>query len=129
MSYRTPQVVALTGATEKQVDYWRRLRLITPTQRWRGSGHRDEWSAETVRTLRAVVMLRASGVSLETITRFGIVDLLGGPFMDWTEYLFIGPDRCVLLSDVHVAATLVNAHRCPVTVLPLASVRLLEPAA
>lgn len=61
--YHTPDVVRLTGATPRQVDYWCRLGLITPENEGRGSGSQRCFTRDDVALVKAFVVLRQFGLN------------------------------------------------------------------
>ncbi len=66
--YRAPQVCNLVGITYRQLDYWARTGLITPSlQRATGSGSQRLYSFLDVVQLKVVKRLLDAGMSLKKI--------------------------------------------------------------
>ena len=66
--YRAPQVCTLVGITYRQLDYWARTDLITPTlQRATGSGSQRLYSFSDVVQLKVIKRLLDAGMSLKKI--------------------------------------------------------------
>lgn len=62
------ELIAETGATYRQVDYWTRTGLLTPIDGVHpGEGHDRRYAADQLDRCRAVVALLAAGVSLEAV--------------------------------------------------------------
>ena len=63
-----PDVVGLVGITYRQLDYWARTGLATPSVRGaKGSGSRRLYSFEDIVRLRVIKRLLDAGVNLERI--------------------------------------------------------------
>jgi hypothetical protein len=106
----TPRVCALTGLSFRQLDYWIRIKIITPSVHvGQGSGHYHEWSAEDVRILRVLSDLRSTG-ELTSVFADLVEELRGA---DWNALLVIIGDEIMIRTD------LPDTHR-PYTVVPLA---------
>lgn len=66
--YRAPQVCKLVGITYRQLDYWARTGLITPSmQQARGSGSQRVYSFTDVVQLKVIKNLLDAGMSLKKI--------------------------------------------------------------
>lgn len=66
--YRAPQVCNLVGITYRQLDYWARTDLITPSlQRASGSGSQRLYSFSDVVQLKVIKRLLDAGMSLKKI--------------------------------------------------------------
>ena len=66
--YRAPQVCNLVGITYRQLDYWARTGLITPSvQRASGSGSQRLYSFADIVQLKVVKRLLDAGMSLKKI--------------------------------------------------------------
>ncbi len=73
--YRAPQVCKLVGITYRQLDYWARTGLITPSmQQARGSGSQRVYSFTDVVQLKVIKNLLDAGMSLKKIR--SAVDIL-----------------------------------------------------
>ncbi len=69
-SYRAPQVCALVGISYRQLDYWARTGLITPSvQEDSGSGSQRLYSFSDVVQLKVVKRLLDAGMSLKKIRK------------------------------------------------------------
>lgn len=66
--YRAPQVCNVVGITYRQLDYWARTGLITPSiQRAHGSGSQRLYSFSDIVQLKVVKRLLDAGMSLKKI--------------------------------------------------------------
>lgn len=65
--YTAPEVVRMTGASYRQLDYWDRTGLVEPAQAAQGSGSQRRYSAADVVRLRVIVLLLGAGLSLQAI--------------------------------------------------------------
>jgi DNA-binding transcriptional MerR regulator len=66
--FRAPQVCKIVGITYRQLDYWARTRLLTPSLRAaHGSGSQRLYSFSDVVQLRVVKRLLDAGMSLKKI--------------------------------------------------------------
>jgi DNA-binding transcriptional MerR regulator len=66
--YRAPQVCKIVGITYRQLDYWARTRLLTPSvQGARGSGSQRLYAFADIVQLRVVKRLLDAGMSLKRI--------------------------------------------------------------
>jgi DNA-binding transcriptional MerR regulator len=66
--YRAPQVCSLVGITYRQLDYWARTDLITPSlQQAAGSGTQRLYSFSDVVQLKVIKRLLDAGMSLKKI--------------------------------------------------------------
>jgi DNA-binding transcriptional MerR regulator len=66
--YRAPQVCGLVGITYRQLDYWARTDLISPSlQRASGSGSQRLYSFSDVVQLKVIKRLLDAGMSLKKI--------------------------------------------------------------
>ena len=69
-SYRAPQVCSLVGISYRQLDYWARTGLITPSiQEASGSGSQRLYSFSDVVQLKVVKRLLDAGMSLKKIRK------------------------------------------------------------
>lgn len=68
VGYRAPQVCKLVGITYRQLDYWARTGLITPSmQQAHGSGSQRVYSFTDVVQLKVIKNLLDAGMSLKKI--------------------------------------------------------------
>jgi len=68
--YSGPQVCRLVGITYRQLDYWARTGLLTPTlQSARGSGSKRRYDYTDVLELKVIKSLLDAGVSLQRARR------------------------------------------------------------
>ncbi len=66
--YRAPQVCKIVGITYRQLDYWARTGLLTPSiQTAHGSGSQRLYSFQDVVQLRVIKRLLDAGMSLKKI--------------------------------------------------------------
>lgn len=66
--FRVPDVCRLVGITYRQLDYWARTELVTPSIRdAKGSGTQRLYSFQDLVTLRVIKNLLDTGVSLQRV--------------------------------------------------------------
>jgi DNA-binding transcriptional MerR regulator len=66
--YRVPEVCKIVGITYRQLDYWARTDLVTPSIRdAKGSGSQRLYSFQDLVTLRVIKNLLDTGVSLQRV--------------------------------------------------------------
>lgn len=88
--YSTAQVAELTGLTYRQVDYYDRRGMFSPSHaKSSGPGSRRVYSSEDVDRGRLVAALRILGAPFEVIAR--VLEQLPAHADDWQPFLFIGP--------------------------------------
>lgn len=68
--FRAPDVAKLVGISYRQLDYWARTDLVTPSVRDAGgSGTQREYSFQDVVLLKAIKNLLDTGINLERIRK------------------------------------------------------------
>lgn len=68
--YRVPEVCRLVGISYRQLDYWARTGLVTPSIRdAHGSGSQRLYSFQDLVTLRVIKKLLDTGVSLRRVRK------------------------------------------------------------
>jgi DNA-binding transcriptional MerR regulator len=68
--YRVPEVCKIVGISYRQLDYWARTELVTPSVRdASGSGTQRLYSFQDLVTLRVIKNLLDTGVSLQRVRR------------------------------------------------------------
>jgi DNA-binding transcriptional MerR regulator len=68
--YRVPEVCRIVGITYRQLDYWARTELVTPSIRdATGSGSQRLYSFEDLVSLRVIKSLLDTGVSLQRVRK------------------------------------------------------------
>jgi DNA-binding transcriptional MerR regulator len=68
--YRVPEVCRIVGITYRQLDYWARTDLVTPSIRdASGSGSQRLYSFQDLVTLRVIKNLLDTGVALQRVRR------------------------------------------------------------
>lgn len=70
MRYSSKEVCERTGLSYRQLDYWVRKRILTPSIEANGSGTRRQFSDRDVAMLLVLASLRKSGYELEALRRF-----------------------------------------------------------
>ena len=66
--FRVPEVCRIVGITYRQLDYWARTELVTPSIRdAHGSGSQRLYSFQDLVTLRVIKRLLDAGVSLQRV--------------------------------------------------------------
>jgi len=66
--FRVPEVCRLVGISYRQLDYWARTELVTPSIRdARGSGSQRLYSFQDLVTLRVIKGLLDTGISLQRV--------------------------------------------------------------
>ena len=94
--YRVPEVCRTIGITYRQLDYWARTGLVTPSIREAGgSGTQRLYSFKDLVQLRVIKKLIDAGVTLQRVkSRYGeLLDLplrFNGPVQ---QFETIGPDH------------------------------------
>ena len=67
-SFRGPQVCKIVGISYRQLDYWTRTGLITPSVRAaQGSGSQREYSYQDLVALKTIKSLLDTGISLQRV--------------------------------------------------------------
>jgi DNA-binding transcriptional MerR regulator len=68
--FRAPEAKRITGITYRQLDYWTRTGLVTPSVRdAHGSGSQRLYSFQDLATLRVIKGLLDTGVSLQRVRK------------------------------------------------------------
>jgi DNA-binding transcriptional MerR regulator len=68
--FRVPEVCKIVGITYRQLDYWARTELVTPSVRdASGSGTQRLYSFQDLVTLRVIKSLLDTGVSLQRVRK------------------------------------------------------------
>jgi DNA-binding transcriptional MerR regulator len=68
--FRVPEVTKIVGITYRQLDYWARTDLVTPSVRdASGSGTQRLYSFQDLVTLRVIKSLLDTGVSLQRVRK------------------------------------------------------------
>ena len=68
--YRVPEVCKIVGISYRQLDYWARTELVTPSIRdAHGSGSQREYSFHDLVTLRVIKSLLDTGVALQRVRK------------------------------------------------------------
>ena len=68
--YRVPEVCKVVGITYRQLDYWARTELVTPSVREAGgSGTQRLYSFQDLVQLRIIKQLLETGISLQHVRR------------------------------------------------------------
>jgi DNA-binding transcriptional MerR regulator len=89
--FRAPEVAKIVGISYRQLDYWARTDLVTPSiQDAGGSGTQREYSFQDIVLLRAIKNLIDTGVNLQRIRK--AIDFL-------RTHLKEPPSHLTLLSD------------------------------
>lgn len=109
--YRAPQVCSLVGITYRQLDYWARTGLITPSlRRAAGSGSQRVYAFPDIVQLKVVKRLLDAGMSLKKIRK--AMDILRAELLSETPL-----SNVTLLSDgrtiyaAHSASEVVDVFR------------------
>ncbi len=68
--FRAPEAVRITGVTYRQLDYWARTDLVTPSIKdAHGSGSQRLYSFQDLATLKVIKRLLDTGVALQRIRK------------------------------------------------------------
>ena len=68
--FRVPEVCRIVGISYRQLDYWARTGLVTPSIRdARGSGTQREYSFQDLLTLKVIKQLLDTGVALQKVRK------------------------------------------------------------
>lgn len=88
--YRVPEVCRIVGITYRQLDYWARTDLVTPSIRdARGSGTQRLYSFQDLVSLRVIKSLLDTGVSLQRVRRA----------VEYLQGMELPPHGVTLMSD------------------------------
>ena len=123
VGYSGPQVCRLVGITYRQLDYWARTGLLTPTlAAARGSGSKRRYAYTDVLELKVIKSLLDSGVSLQRARR--AVDCLReGLGQDLaSSSLVLTPAGSVLAHSDGEIVDLLRGGQGVFNIVPLASV-------
>lgn len=109
----TPEVCRLAGVSFRQLDYWSRLGLVSPSvaECW-GSGTRRLWSDDDVAAVRAVGLLMAHRIGHAAIAA-ALEALEARPAFVWVHAGAVGSgslyDLVQVLSDPDDAVVVIKA--------------------
>lgn len=123
-TFRTPEVASLTGLTYRQLDYWTRIGMVRPSvAEAKGSGTWRYFSELDVRVLIALRRLLDNGVSLASVRRAKLVNLLYGlsPTAWATGILVLAGHQAAVTSDAAELIALLGRHGGVCTLADLAS--------
>lgn len=68
--YRAPEAQRITGITYRQLDYWTRTGLVTPSVKdARGSGSQRLYSFQDLATLKVIKRLLDTGLTLQQVRK------------------------------------------------------------
>jgi DNA-binding transcriptional MerR regulator len=105
--YRAPEVAKIVGISYRQLDYWARTGLVTPSVRDAvGSGTQREYSFQDILVLKVIKSLLDAGVNLHRIRK--AISFL-------REHLKQQPQGMTLMSD----GTKIYACESPTEVMDL----------
>jgi DNA-binding transcriptional MerR regulator len=79
MTVTTQAVVAATGVTYRQLDYWARCGYVRPKHEGAGSGVWRRWSERELHVAELIGRLTRAGVVLEVAARVARLAIDGGP--------------------------------------------------
>lgn len=65
--FSTPQIIAATGATFRQLDYWARARFVEPVVPASGSGTQRRWSLDNACQAAALQRLSEAGTQVNRV--------------------------------------------------------------
>jgi len=121
--YSGPQVCRLVGITYRQLDYWARTGLLTPTlQSARGSGSKRRYDYTDVLELKVIKSLLDAGVALQRARR--AVDCLReglGQDLPATSLVLTGEGSVLARSDGEVV-DLLRGGQGVFNIVPLSGV-------
>lgn len=121
MSYTGPEAAQIVGVTYRQVDYWERTDLVTPSLRpAQGSGTRRSYSYRDLVELRIVRAMLDSGMTLNAAR--DVIHTMQGVSGNLAELALVVDDsgsRCV---DTDQLVEIVRSGTSMLNVLPLAGV-------
>ena len=122
MSYSGPEAAQIVGVTYRQIDYWERTALVSPSLRpARGSGTRRGYSYRDLVELRTVRAMLDSGMTL-TAAR-GVMRTLQGTIVgNLADLTIVVSDEGVRLVSVDQLVEVVRSGTSMLNVLPLAGV-------
>ena len=67
--FRAPEAKRIAGITYRQLDYWTRTGLVTPSVKDAGSGTQRLYSFQDLATLKVIKKLLDTGVSLQRVRK------------------------------------------------------------
>ena len=106
-TYSGKTAASIVGITYRQLDYWARTDLVTPSVEAAGSGSRRQYSYEDLLRLKVVKELLGTGIKLEKIRDiFNNVEGFGADIKD-ANLIIEGED--VLVYDKEQLVSAVNA--------------------
>jgi len=117
--FRGPQVCQIVGITYRQLDYWARTNLLTPSLiEAQGSGTTRLYSYEDLLSLKVIKQLLDAGVQLRSARR--AIKCLNDNNQELsTANLVIGPDDTVLVRDGEQLLNLIQTGQSVFNILPL----------
>ena len=121
--YRVPDVTRICGITYRQLDYWARTGLVTPSVRdAQGSGTQRLYSFQDLVTLKVIKNLLDAGVKLQT-ARQAIDYLREDLGDDWaTANLVLDGTNSVLVRTDDMLIDVVRRGQGVLNIVPLAHV-------
>lgn len=110
VGYRGPAVCQIAGITYRQLDYWARTELVTPSVKAAaGSGSQRLYSFSDILLLRIVKRLLNAGISLQNI-RIAVNELRGRNTKDLTSLTLLCDGTTVYeCTDDHEVIDLLRA--------------------
>ncbi len=117
--FRGPQVCQIVGITYRQLDYWARTNLLTPSLiEAQGSGTTRLYSYDDLLSLKVIKQLLDAGVQLRSARR--AIKCLNDNNQELsTANLVIGPDDTVLVRDGETLLNLIQTGQSVFNILPL----------
>ncbi len=116
---RTAEIV---GISYRQLDYWARTNLVTPTSPAAGSGSRRTYSYKNLLELKAVKHLLDAGIKLESVRN--VFDYLRDQLdQDPTEVNLVINGDAVMIQSGEQIIDLLRHGQGVLNVLPLAGVQ------
>lgn len=109
--WRSVEACSITGVTRRQLDWWKRTGLITPTYQGRGRRSADYYSFADLVRLRAVIELRHAGASLQHVRDVvaKLQTLHSDPLRELTFVIF-GDQAHVLTPEVETAIRVLDGQ-------------------
>ena len=121
MSYTAVETARIVGISYRQLDYWDRTDLISPSQEAHGSGTRRAYSYTELVELRIVKAMLDAGTTL-TAVRKVMQALRSHPSLDIPSTTLVITEDSVRLCSQDELVEIVSTERTMLNVLPLAGI-------
>lgn len=124
--YSAQKAKKITGASQRQLDYWDEIGLIQPSQQQAsGKGSKREYSYTDLVRLRTVVSMRQVGISLQKVRRaLEIIKSWNRGSKSWAKRKLIsdGNDIFITTSDRRVLKSVLKNGQLAFSVIMLGEI-------